>query len=109
MEWGRRLKKVFSLLGLILLLTAGLWEDVCRLHGVNPKHLIKPQVVKKYDRRPNGVCYGFYCYPTNTIYVYDPDPRVLAHEYAHAVMFSFAYQEKLAERTEKILFGSVKE
>lgn len=77
------------------------WELVCGVLEVDPTHLIKPEVRVVADNH-KALMGDWATYKPNEhrIYISEDCPhfqRVLWHEYAHAAMFSNAYQEMMAE------------
>jgi hypothetical protein len=86
---------------------AALWEQVCREFGVDHRQVQRPEIVVVSRNHPavKG-CHAVIFPYQGLIYTTTLDPRVIAHEYAHAVMFSNAYQEPRALAVEVKLFGS---
>jgi len=93
-------KTIIILFLLAFPVQAGTWEEVCLMMGVNPEHMIKPNVMLV---RPNSIrdYVAIYRPDVNMVLTTNMDKAVLAHEYAHAVMYSQTYQEPRAMQVMK--------
>lgn len=81
-----------------------IWERVCMVMHVSPEEVSRPPVHYVDENNPliRGMLGAYFPPPIHVVVVCTHDESVLAHEYAHAIMCSDAYQEPIAEKVEKL-------